>query len=251
MINEVSRTIKSNGNKHRMLIPVYKENGIVEAKESNLFEKVEKSFTATSKEKKKMDVLTLAELTPLDESYKRERIRITFGFQASAMIRNAIQFVCSKYTNIYCDMVIAQDKIKKLEHTAYFDSPFKFKWSILGTFIPDIENSDWQNDLLYNIGAYFTNDETCITDNTHMLMSKIIETFFEYEISDYKYPEIIESLQQSYFDEMYDILYTTFSKLFCIARDYCQYGYYTSIQEARNKKVKEIEQECNEIEDQE
>lgn len=53
MINEVSRTTKSNGNKHRMLIPVYKEDGTVEPKESNLFERVEKSFTVTSKVKKR------------------------------------------------------------------------------------------------------------------------------------------------------------------------------------------------------
>lgn len=198
-----------------------------------------------------MDALTLNELTPLDESYKRERIRITFGFQASAMIRNAMQFVCTKYNNIYGDMVIEQDDIKKIEHIKYSNSPFKFDWRILGTYRPDIEVSDWQNDLLYNIGAYFTNDETCITDNTHMLMSKIIEIFFEYEISDYRHPEFIESLQNSFFSEMYDALHITFSKLFCIARDYCQYGYYTAIQEARNKKIEEIEQECKEIEDQE
>lgn len=251
MINEVSRTTKSNGNKHRMLIPVYKEDGTVEPKESNLFERVEKSFTGTSKEKKKMDALTLNELTPLDESHKRERIRVTFGFQASAMIRNAMQFVYSKYDNIYNDMVIEQDDINKIEHPNYSSSPFRFDWGILGVYRPDIEVLDWQNDLLYNIGAYFTNDETCITDSTHMLMSRIIEQFYEYAITDYRYPEIIDGLQNSFFSEMYDALHITFSKLFCIARDYCQYGYYTAIQEARNKKIEEIEQECKEIEDQE
>lgn len=251
MINEVSRTTKSNGNKHRMLIPVPREDGTVEAKESNLFEKVEKSFTGTSRERRKMDALTLEELTPLDESYKRERIRITFGFQASAMIRNAIQFICSKYDSIYNDMVKEQDNAKQIEHPNYSSSPFRFEWSILGVYRPDIEVSDWQNDILYNLGAYFTNDETSITDNTHMLMSKIIEQFYEYPIADYRYPEIIDSLQNSFFSEMYDAIHITFSRLFCIARDYCQYGYYTAIQAARNKKIEEIEQTCNETDEQE
>ena len=251
MINEVSRTTKSNGNKHRMLIPVPREDGTVEAKESNLFEKVEKSFTGTSRERRKMDALTLEELTPLDESYKRERIRITFGFQASAMIRNGIQFICSKYDSIYNDMVKEQDNAKQIEHPNYSSSPFRFEWSILGVYRPDIEVSDWQNDILYNLGAYFTNDETCITDNTHMLMSKIIEQFYEYPITDYRYPEIIDILQNSFFSEMYDALHITFSRLFCMARDYCQYGYYVAIQNARNKKIEEIEQTSNGIDEQE
>lgn len=247
MMNEVSRTTKSNGGKHSMLIPVYKED--LEAVQVNHFGYTEKAFSPNSKEKRKMDALTLAELTPNDVDFKRTRVGLTFGYQASAMLRNAIQFVCGKYDRRCREIFEANVQDETLKS---FSTPFVFSWEYLPMFRPDMDNSDWVNDVLFNIVAYFTNDETIVKDNTCLLMSRITESFYEYNVCNYPYPEAIASLIEGFVNDMFDILLLTFSKLFCLARDYYQYTKYQALEDAReaakNNKIISQEQEDNESE---
>lgn len=247
MINEVTRTTKSNGGKHRMLIPVYKDD--LEAIEVNHFGYTEKAFSANSKEKRKMDVLTLAELTPNDVDFKRTRVGLTFGYQASAMLRNAIQFVCGKYDKKCSEIFDELDK-KNIEPRKRDMTIFSYNWEYLPMFKPDAQNTDWANDILFNIVAYFTNDETIVKDNTCLLMSRITELFYEYNIVNYPHPEVIASLIEGFVNDMFDILLVTFSKLFCLARDYYQYTKYQALEDAReaaqNNKILLEEQECKE-----
>lgn len=246
MINEVTRTTKSNGGKHRMLIPVYKED--LEAIEVNHFGYTEKAFSPNSKEKRKMDTLTLAELTPNDVDFKRTRVGLTFGYQASAMLRNAIQFVCIKYDKKCKEMF--ESNISDNDVTEYYTTPFAFNWGYLPMFKPDAEDTDWTNDILFNIVAYFTNDETIVKDNTCLLMSRITELFYEFRIDSYNHTEVIASLIEGFVNDMFDILLVTFSKLFCLARDYYQYTKYQALEDARaaaqNNKILLEEQKCKE-----
>ncbi len=241
MMNEVSRTTKSNGGKHSMLIPVYKED--LEAIKVDHFAYTEKAFSANSKEKRKMDALTLAELTPSDVDFKRTRVGLTFGYQASAMLRNAIQFVCGKYDKRYREVNIQDDN-------SLNSSPFGYNWEYLPMFKPDMDTSDWTNDILFNIVAYFTNDETIVKDNTCLLMSRITELFYEYNMCNYPHPEAIASFVEGFVNDMFDTLLFTFSKLFCLARDYYQYTKYQAVEDAReaakNNKIILQEQEDNE-----
>lgn len=254
-MNELSRTTKSNSKKHKMLIPCYngeKFYGI----ELNTMEFIQNTFSLSGKSKKKLDGYGLEELCPRDQQSKYMKIRMTFAYQAHAIITNTLSYLCNKYRQSIKHLFNNIDE----DIYRYEIDPFYCIMNVKTIpTLPPFYNfkGEFEGErIIYDIQDYLTNDETIIEDNTVMLMSIIADSLYD-NISQinpsYTSEELLEYMDQ-FLREAYDSFYIIFSKLMVLARQYESYATYGAVlnsieqkeNEDENKKVIELEQPSEE-----
>ena len=245
-MNELSRTLKSNSKKHKMLIPCYNGEKFYDI-ELGTMEYIQNTFSLTGKSKKKLDSYVLEELCPKDQQSNDMKIRMTFAYQAHTIITNMLSYLCNKY----------RESIKPLfsnineEVYRYEIDPFRCITNIRMVGLPPFyaEKGFKGETIIYDIQDYLTNDETIIEDNTVMIMSIIADCVYDNinEIqASYISEELMEYIDQ-FLREAYDSFYIIFSKLMVLARQYENYSTYGAVfdkmkeNEDDNKKVIEVE----------